>query len=80
MGLDFSFILVHGFSEEPFWLLTHVTDRTLALEMARQLARVEQVIRARKHDTSITEDNKAIGPITLVRRKVAEETLTSKMV
>lgn len=48
--------------------------------MERQLVRVEQAIGARKHDTSITEDNKAIGPITLVRRKVAEETLTSKLV
>lgn len=57
-----------------------MTDRTLALEMARQLVKVEQAIGARKHNTSIIEDNKAIGPITLVRRKVAEETLTSKLV
>lgn len=75
MGPNFSFIRVHGFSEEPFRLPTYVTDRTLALEMARQLARIEQAIGAGKHDTSITKDNKAIGPITLVRRKVVEETL-----
>lgn len=80
MGSDFSVICVHGFSEEPFQLPTHMTNRTLALEMARQLVRVEQAIGARKHDTSIIEDNKAIGPITLVRRKVVEETLTSKLV
>lgn len=80
VGPDFSFICMHGFFEESFQLSTYVTDRTLALEMARQLARVEQAIGAGKHDTSIIEDNKAIGPITLVRRKVAEETLTSKMV
>lgn len=41
--------------------------------------RIEGAIRAGKHDTSITKNNKAIGPITLVRRKIAEEILTSKM-
>lgn len=71
---------MHSFSKEPFWLPTHVTDTTLALEMARQLVRVKQAIETRKHDTSIIENNKAIDPITLVRRKVAEETLTSKLV
>lgn len=44
------------------------------------MERIEQAIGTRKYDTSITKDNKAIGPITLVRRKVVEETLTSKMV
>lgn len=80
VGPNFSFIHMHGFSEEAFWLPTYMTDRTLALEMARQLAIVKRAIGTGKHNTSITEDNRAIGPITLIKKKAAEETLTSKMV
>lgn len=79
VGPDFPFIWVHGFSEEPFWLPYYVTGRTLAFEMARQLVRIKGAVGAGKHDTSIAEDNKAIGPITLVRRKIAKEILMSKM-
>lgn len=71
---------MHGFSEEPFLLPTYVTERTLALEIAQQLVRIERAITAGKHDTSITEDHKAIGPISLVQRNKNEEVLTSKLV
>lgn len=71
---------MHGFSKKPFQLPTYVTEWTLALEIARQLVRIKRSIGAGKHDTSITEDHKAIGPITLVQRNIVEEVLMSKMV
>lgn len=80
IGHDFSFVRVYGFTEEPFHLPTYVTNKTLALEIARQLVRVENYIGSGKHNTLIIEDNKAISPITLVRRGIRENILTSKLV
>lgn len=42
--------------------------------------RIERAIGLGKHDISITEDHKAVGPITLVWRNIAENVLTSKLV
>lgn len=42
--------------------------------------KIDRAIGAGKHDTSITEDHKAIGPITLIQRSIAENVLTSKLV
>lgn len=80
IGRDFSFVWVHGFSEEPFHLPTYVTERTLSLEILGQLVRIDRAIGAGKHDTSIIEDHKAIGPITLIRRSITKNVLTSKLV
>lgn len=79
IGRDFSFIQVYGFFEEPFHLPTYVTERTVAIKIAWQLVRIERALGVGKHDTSIIEDHKAIGPITLVWRNIAEEVLMSKM-
>lgn len=80
IGSDISFVRVHGFSKEPFRLTTYVTERTLALEIAWKLVRIKRVIRVGKNDTSITEDRKVIGPITLVRRNKSGQVLTSRLV
>lgn len=77
---DLLFVQVHGFSKEPFCLPTYVTKRTLSLEISQQLVRVERAIGSGKNDTSITEENKSISPITLVQRNIAENVLTLKLV
>lgn len=41
---------------------------------------MEKAIGSGKHDTSITKDNKAIGPITLVHQGIMGNVLTSKLV
>lgn len=70
---------MHGFSEEPFYLPVYVIERTLALEIARQLVRIERAIGEGKYDTSIIEDHKAISLITLVWRNIMKEVLMSKL-
>lgn len=80
LGSDFYFVRVYGFSEEPFRLPTYIIERTLALKFFWQLPEVERAIVIGKHDTSITEDHKAIGPITLIQKSIVENVLTSKLV
>lgn len=79
IGHDFPFVQVHGFSEDPFCLPTYVTEWTLTLKIMLHLVRIERAIGSGKHDTSITEDHNAIGPIILVWRNIAKEVLMSKM-
>lgn len=80
LGKDLSFVRVHGFTKEPFCLPTCVTDRTLALEIFRQLVVVENVTGSSKHDTAITQGHKIIGPILLERKVLVEGVLMSKLV
>lgn len=80
LGGDFSFVKIHGFTEEPFRFPFCVTDHTLALEMFRQLVMIENSIGSGKHDVAITQDHKIIGLVVLEKRLHAEGVLTSKLV
>lgn len=41
LGEDFTFVRLHGFTEEPFQLLVCVTNRVFSLEVFRQLAIID---------------------------------------